>query len=159
MNRKGTSIVVSLAILSAGALTILPGTGNAASRTQTLRFFDKPVSMKVTHSDGTVVAHPPFPEPRTGDTLDVNSLDYSGNHSRHSKRFIASAHVRCTFGAGPPTCVSQVAIDDSLLIFTGTPGTVSNGTGKYQGATGRVISSKKLKNNASDIVARIYLRS
>ena len=44
-------------------------------------------------------------------------------------------------------------------MFTGNPGTLSNGTGIYQGATGRVISSKEIGNtNNSDIVVRIHLR-
>ncbi len=74
-------------VLSAGALALVPSAGQAEVRTQTLRFFDKPVSMKLTHADGTVVARPPFPEARPGDTLDVNSLDFRGTHLRHSKRF------------------------------------------------------------------------
>jgi hypothetical protein len=46
-----------------------------------------------------------------------------------------------------------------MLIFTGNPGTVTNGTGIYQGATGRVISSKEVPggNDASGVVARIQL--
>jgi hypothetical protein len=45
-----------------------------------------------------------------------------------------------------------------MLVFTGNPGTVSNGTGIYQGATGRVVSVKELANDASDVVAKIRLR-
>lgn len=151
-------IALPLAVLSAGALLLAPDAGNAAGRTQTLRFFDKPVSLKLTHPDGTVVSRAPFPEPKPGDTLDVNSLDFRGDHAHHSKRFTASSHLRCTFGAGAPTCESHIAIGGSLLIFTGDPGTVSDGTGIYQGATGRVISSTQLSDNASDVVARIHLR-
>lgn len=142
----------------ASALVLWPGAGLAASHTQTLRFFDKPVSIKLTHADATVVDHAPYPDPKPGDTLDVNSLDYRGNHLHHAKRSMASTHLRCVFGAGEPTCESHVAIGGSLLIFTGDPGTLSNATGVYQGATGRVVSSKELANNASDIVARIRLR-
>jgi hypothetical protein len=153
-------IVAPLAALSAGALLLLPGAGYATSRTQTLRFFDKPVSMKLTHADGTVVANPQSVQPQPGDTLDIDSLDYRGNHSHHAKRFTGSTHLRCTFGAGAPTCESHVAIGNSMLIFAGDPGTVTNGTGTYQGATGRVISSKSVPGhaNASDIVAKIHLR-
>jgi hypothetical protein len=153
-------IVLPLAALSASAVMLLPGAGQAASRTQTLRFFDKPVSMKLTHADGTVVANPQSVQPQPGDTLDVDSLDYRGNHSHHTKRFTASTHLRCTFGAGAPTCESHVAIGNSMLIFTGDPGTLSNGTGIYQGATGRVVSNKSVRGtaNASDIVVKIDLR-
>jgi hypothetical protein len=148
---------VPLSLLTAGAL-LLPGAGHAASRTQTLRFFDKPVSIKVTHADGSVVTHPPFSEPQPGDVLDVDSLDYRGNHAHHAKRFTGSTHLRCVFGTGEPACESHVAIGGSMLVFTGNPGTVTNGTGIYQGATGRVISSKQLAHDASDVVARIRLR-
>lgn len=153
-------IVLPLAALSASALMLLPVDGHAASRTQTLRFFDKPVSMKLTHADGTVVANPQSVQPQPGDILDVDSLDYRGNHSRHTKRFTASTHLRCTFGGGAPTCESHVAIGNSMLIFTGTPGTLSNGTGTYEGATGRVVSDKSVPGTAdvSDIVVKIHLR-
>jgi hypothetical protein len=154
------SIIVLPLALSASALMLLPGAGHAASRTQTLRFFDKAVSMKLTHADGTVVANPQSVQPQPGDTLDVDSLDYRGTHSNHTKRFTASTHLRCTFGAGAPTCESHVAIGNSMLIFTGDPGTLSNGTGIYQGATGRVVSDKSVSGsaNASDIIVKIHLR-
>src|SRR4051794_8226525 len=88
---------LSILALAAGAVALSPAAGHAAPRTQILRFFDKPVSMTLTHADGTVVTRPPFPEVQPGDTLDVNSLDYRGTHARHSKRFVASTHLRCVF--------------------------------------------------------------
>jgi hypothetical protein len=153
-------IVLQLGLLAAAALALSPATGQAAGRTQTLRFFDKPVSLKLTHADGTVAAHPQSTEPRPGDTLDVNSLDFRGDHVHHSKRFVASTHLRCTFGTGEPTCESHVAIGGSLLVFTGNPGVLSNGTGIYQGATGRVVSSKEVPggHNASDVVVKLRLK-
>jgi len=152
-------IVLPFAALAVTGAALLPGGGQAASRTQTLRFFDKPVSIKLTHADGTVVTKEPLPQPRPGDTLDVNALDYKGTHVRHAKRYMGSSHLRCVFGTGEPTCESHLAIGGSLLIFTGNPGTLSNGTGIYQGATGRVISSKQIgNNNATDVVAKITLR-
>ena len=149
---------VALALLSAGALMLSPSAGNAASRTQTLRFFDQPVSMTLTHPDGTVVTRAPFPEPQPGDRLDVDSLDYRGTHAHHAKHFSGSSHLRCVFGIGEPTCESHVAIGGSMLIFTGNPGTVTDGTGIYQGATGRVVSTKQLAHDATDLVAKIHLR-
>src|SRR5206468_96103 len=104
---------------------------------------DKPVATTLTQADGTVVAHAPYPQPRSGDTLDVDSVDYAGNHITHAKRWMGSTHLRCLFRSGAPTCESHVAIGGSLLIFTGNPGRLTNGTGIYQGATGRVISSKE----------------
>jgi hypothetical protein len=155
------SIVLSLAASAVSGCLLVPAAGQAASRTQTLRFFDKPVSMTLTHADGTVVAHAPYPKPGPGDTLDVDSLDYAGTHANHAKRWTGSTHLRCLFRRGAPTCESHVAIGGSLLVFTGNPGRLTNGTGIYQGATGRVITSKDVPgtDDASDIVARIQLHS
>jgi hypothetical protein len=150
----------ALGAVAAGlcALVLWPGAGQAAGKTETLRFFDKPVSMTLTSADGTVVRHAPFPEPKAGDVLDVYALDYAGNHPKHEARASASEHLRCTFGdAGPPDCESHVAIGGSLLIFRGDK--LVAGTGRYQHATGRVLSNKTVdeKSNSSDIVVRINL--
>ena len=153
------SRVLGVSVIGVSLAASLPAAGQSAGRTQTLRFFDKPVSMKLTHADGTVVRSAPFPEAKAGDVLDIDSVDYAGNHVLHARRWTASTHLRCVFRAGPPSCESHVAIGGSLLVFTGSPGTVSNGTGIYERATGRVISSKEVPdgNGASDIVARIQL--
>ena len=141
------------------ALALWPGAGQAAGKTETLRIFDKPVSMTLTAADGKVIRHAPFPEPKAGDVLDVYALDFVGNHRRHEAHASMSEHLRCTFGAsGPPTCESHVAIGGSLLIFKGNK--LVAGTGRYRGATGRVLSNKVVdeRTNASDVVARITLR-
>jgi len=156
---KARLSILSALLASSAALMLVPGVAHAAGHTQTLRVFDKAVSMKLIHADGTVVTRAPFPEAQPGDVLEMNSLDYSGDHAHHSKRFVASSHLRCVFGTGAPTCESQVAIGNSLLIFTGNPGTVTDGTGIYQGASGRVVSAKQVGDtNNTDIVARIRLR-
>ena len=154
-------IVLFLAVSAASAFLLWPAGGGAASRTQTLRFYDQPVSIKLTRADGTVVGRAPYPEARPGDTLDVVSLDYAGDHARHARRWTASTHLRCVFRTGPPTCESHVAIGGSQLVFTGDPGTLTNGTGIYLGATGRVISSTEVPGtgDGSDIVVKIRLRS
>jgi hypothetical protein len=126
-------------------------------KTQTLRFFDKTQSLVLTHADGTVVDHAPYPEAAPGDTLDVISLDFAGNHKRHAARSSGSSHVRCVFGTGEPTCVGHFATGSSMLIFDGNPGTVVGGTGRYLGATGRVLSSDEVPGGA-DIVAKVHLR-
>jgi hypothetical protein len=156
---RTNTIRIALGAVAVGlcALALWPGAGQAAGKTETLRIFDKPVSMTLTHADGTVVR--PSPEPaKPGDVLDVYSLDYVGNHRHHEARATMSSHLRCTFGdAGPPTCESHVAIGGSLLIFRGDK--LVAGTGRYQGATGRVLSNKTIddKSNTSDAVARIHL--
>jgi hypothetical protein len=50
-----------------------------------------------------------------------------------------------------------VAIGGSLLIFSGNPGTLTVGTGRFQGATGRVIKNKEVPGG-SDVVVKIRLR-
>ena len=157
---RSTTIRTVLGIGAAGlcALALWPGAGQAAGKTETLRFFDKPVSTVVTTADGKVIRHAPYPEPKPGDVLDVYALDYVGEHRHHAARATASEHLRCTFGdAGPPDCESHVAIGGSLLIFHGDK--LVAGTGRYQGATGRVLSNKTVdeQSNTSDVVARIHL--
>jgi hypothetical protein len=142
------TLLVAVGVSSAGAA--------GAGKTQTLRLFSKPVSITLTQSDGTVIRKPPYPDPKPGDVLDVNSVDYVGNHRRHAARWSISDHVRCVFSTGEPDCEGQVAIGGSLLIFRGFPGTLVNGTGRYEGATGRVIKNEEVKGG-SDIVARIRL--
>jgi hypothetical protein len=138
------------------AALVWPAAGHAADRTKTIKIFSKTVALTVTHPDGTVVDHPPFPDMQPGDVLDVYSLDFRGNHKHHSKHFVGSDHVRCVFGAGEPDCVSHVALGGSMLIFSGNPGTLVGGLGRFQGATGRVISSKEVRGG-NDVVAKIKL--
>ena len=45
-----------------------------------------------------------------------------------------------------------------MLVFRGNPGTLINGTGRYQDATGRVLSNTQVPGG-SDSVARIRLRA
>jgi hypothetical protein len=142
------ALLVTLAVSSAGAA--------GGRKIETLRFFSKPVSATLTTADGTVVRKPPYPDPKPGDVLDVNSLDYIGNHRHHAARWRVSDHLRCVFGTGEPDCESNVAVGGSLLVFHGDPGTLIDGTGRYQGATGRVLVNKEVKGG-SDIVARIHL--
>jgi hypothetical protein len=145
-------------LVAAGALALCPGAGMAAGRTQTLRFFDKPVAQTLTHPDGTVVRHGPLPEPQPGDVLDIDSVDYAGTHAHHARHWTMSAHIRCTFGAAgtDPVCVAHVAVGGSLLVFTGDA--LTDGTGIYQGATGRIVDAKELAGGASDNVVKVRLR-
>lgn len=152
---RGTVLPLALAA-TCGAAALLPAAGGAAGgKTQTLRFFDKVVSTKLTAPDGSVVHR----EPAAGDVLDVVSVEYAGNHATHAKAPSGTNHLRCVFGtAGPPDCTSHVAFGGSMLVFEGYPGTLVLGTGKYLGATGRVVSNRDVGHNNSDIVARITLR-
>ena len=135
--------------LALSVLALAPAAAADAPKTETLRFYSKDVSMKG-----------PEGQPKPGDVLEVNSLDYRGNHRKHARRPSASHYLRCQFtGAEEPDCVSYVAIGGSLLVFEGYPGTVINGTGRYQGATGRVLKNKEVKGGGSDVVAKITLRA
>jgi hypothetical protein len=153
------NIRAAVAAVAIAAVAVVPAVADAgAGKTETLRFFDKPDAITVTHPDGTVSKREPFPEPVAGDVLDVYSSEYAGNHKRHAAKPSGSAHVRCVFtGAGEPDCESHVALGGSLLIFRGYPGTLVAGAGRYLGATGRVVVSKEVPGG-SDIVAKIRRR-
>ena len=129
--------------------------GRRAARPRPSGSSTRSSSPKHTDADGKVVTR----EPQEGDVLDVIALEYAGNHAKHAKKPSGTNHLRCVFGpADPPDCVSHVAFGGSMLVFEGFPGTLVLGTGKYLGATGRVISNKDVGNNNSDIVARITLK-
>src|SRR5690349_8364615 len=112
--------------LAAFAALLFPATASAKS--MTLRYFDKPTDLVLTQADGTVIDHPPYPDVAPGDTLDIYSLDYAGNHKKHAKTASASSHTRCVFsGPGEPACEANVAIGGALLFFKGD--SVAYGTG------------------------------
>lgn len=138
------------------AAVLWPSAGQAAGRTKTIKVFSKASLITLTHPDGTVVDHPPYPEAAPGDVLDIYSLDFRGNQKKHSRRWIGSDHLQCVFGAGEPDCVSHVALGGSLLVFRGNPGTLIGGTGRFQGASGRVLVSKEVPGG-TDVVAKIKL--
>jgi hypothetical protein len=150
-------LIVAFAAAVAALLCIAalwPAAGQAAGRTKTIKIFSQMVSMSVTHPDGTVVDHPPFPEMAPGDVLDIYSLDFVGTHKHHAKRWAGSEHLHCVFGTGEPVCESQVALGRSLLVFKDNK--LVDGTGRFQGATGRVISTKEVPGG-TDAVAKIKL--
>lgn len=158
IRHKTGAIAATFAGIAAAAIPVgLAGAHASTGKTQTLRFFDKPVTITLTEPTGKVTSRPPWPQPKPGDILDVYSLDYAGNHIHHAKRWSMSAHLRCTFGTGQPDCESHVATRSSLLIFHGNK--LVGGTGDYEGATGRVLSNTQVGNaDASDVVARIHRR-
>ena len=145
-------------IAAAGSAILWSPVGHAASNTETLRYYVKDVSTTITRPDGTIIRHPPYPAPASGDVLEINSIDFKGDHRHHAKQWTASQTQRCVFAAqGPPDCSVTVAIAGSLLIFRGSPGTLANGTGRYQRATGRVLKVDELKGGV-DVVARVLVR-
>jgi hypothetical protein len=167
--RKRTLMAAGVAAGLCVALLFASSGQAAGGKTTTLRIFEKAASIRLTKSDGTVLNKLPIAEtePKAGDVLDLVFDDFVGNHARHAKKPSGSDHLRCTFVAsGPPSCVSHVAFGSSMLVIEGNPGRVALGTGRYRGATGRVVSSHEVKHappsslahNNLDIVARIHLK-
>jgi hypothetical protein len=164
MTRTRTHPLRAVAVAGAllcSAAALAPGSGSAASTAVTLHFFSKTTAMVVTRADGKVITAPPYPKLAKGDVLDIYSLDYVGTHGKHAAAWTASQHLRCTFvsAKAAPACESDVAMQGgALLIFRGAPGAVVAGTGRYAGASGRVIADKEVAGG-SDVVARIVLGS
>jgi hypothetical protein len=154
-NRTRNGLV--LGTVAVCSIVLWSPAGQAAGKTETLHYHVKDVSMTITHADGTVVRRPPYSEPKSGDVLEFNAVDYKGDSRHHAARWTASQSQRCVFAEGPPDCQITVAIGGSLLIFRGNPGTLVNATGRYQGATGFVLSVKEVSGGA-DVVARVKLR-
>jgi hypothetical protein len=153
ISKRHTGRISALSTALVLAAAVSPATGQAAGNTQTLSVFSKPVSFTLTSADGTVSHHPPATEPKPGDVLEMDSIDFVGNHRHHAKRATISDHLQCTFGAGPePDCLSWSAVGGSLLRFRDDR--LIGGTGRYQGATGRVVSNREVAGG-SDIVVRI----
>jgi hypothetical protein len=66
-----------------------------------------------------------------------------------------SDYLRCTFTAAlEPDCFGYTAIGGSLLRFHGFD--IIGGTGRYQGATGKVIRNREVEGG-SDFVVRVKL--
>jgi hypothetical protein len=154
MDKKHIRVAAAVGI---GAIALWSPAGHAASKTETLRYHVKDVSKLLTRADGSVVRRAPFPEPEAGDVLEINSLDYRGDSRHHAGTWTASQTRRCAFTAGEPDCSMTIAIGGSLLSLHGNPGTVVNGTGRYEGASGRVVSVKDTGAGA-DVVAQIKVR-
>ena len=152
-----TSLITRTAAVAAVALALSPAAAQAARKTETLSFFSKQVAMTFTTADGTVQQGPPKTEPQPGDMIEISAVDYLGNRRQHAKRWFATDHTRCTIQeTGEPECRTHMAIGGSLLIAEGFPGTIVGGTGRYHGATGRVIKNKEVKGG-SDVAVRIHL--
>ena len=142
----GAAVVALLLVVA-----LSPPAGQAAGKTETLRFFSKPVSFTYTAADGTVTHRPPAGPPQAGDVLEVDSLDYAGTHKRHSKRPKASDYVRCAFNGSPePDCFTSAAIGGSLLRFHDMD--VIGAIGRWK--SGKLVSNKEVEGG-SDIVLKL----
>jgi hypothetical protein len=141
------AVVAALLLLVA----LSPSSGHAAGKTDTLRFFSKPVSFVYTAADGTVTQGPPSGPPQAGDVFEIDSLDYAGTHKKHSKRPKGSDYLHCAFNGSPePDCHGYAAIGNSLLRFHGME--VIGAIGRWKG--GKVLSNKEVKGG-SDFVIKL----
>lgn len=130
-------------------VALSPSAGQAAGKTQTLKFFSKAVSFTYTTADGTVSHRPPSGPSQAGDVLEIDSLDYAGTHKKHSKRPKGSDYLRCEFSGSPePDCSSIAAVGGSLLRFhaNGTIGAI----GRWE--SGKVVSSKEVDGGVDIVV-------
>jgi hypothetical protein len=145
-----------LALALVAALVLAPGAFAAKRKTETIRAFSEPVSFTYTSVDGTVAKGPPAGPPRAGDVFEIDSLGFRGDHKRHAKRATMSDYLRCTFLPSlEPDCFGYTAIGGSLLRFHNFD--IIGGTGRYQGATGKVVKSQEVPGG-SDFVVRVKLR-
>lgn len=148
----------TLAIALVASLAIAPAAFAGKRKTETIRAFSKPVSFVYTSVDGTVTTSPPTPPstpPQAGDMFEISSLGFAGNHRKHAKKATMSDYLRCTFTAElEPDCYGYTAIGGSLLRFHGME--LIGGTGRYQGATGKVVVNKEVEGG-SDFVVRVKL--
>jgi hypothetical protein len=153
-----TTHIRSIRILAGAAVAALlcivavsPPAGQAAGKTETLRFFSKPVSFTYTAADGTVTQGPPAGPPQAGDVFEIDSLDYAGTHKKHSKRPKGSDYLRCAFNGSPePDCTGFAAIGNSLLRFRDMD--VVGAIGRWK--SGKVLSNKEVEGG-SDFVLRL----
>ena len=148
-----TIIGVAVAALLC-VVALSPPAGQAAGKTETLRVFSKLVSFTYTAADGTVTQGPPAGPPQAGDSFEIDSLDYRGNHRRHSKRPIGSDYLRCEFNGSPePDCLGYAAIGGSLLRFRGME--LIGAIGRWK--SGRIVSNNEVEGG-SDFVLKLRRR-
>ena len=151
-------MIAAGAAAALGLMAPSPSSGAAAgkAKTETLRFFSKPVSFTYTAIDGTVTQQPPAREPQVGDMFEIDSIGFAGNHRRHAKRSTVSDYLRCTFvEGGQPDCYGWVAIGGSMLRFHGFE--MIGGGGRYLGATGQTVKNEEVRGG-SDVVVKVRLR-
>ena len=145
----------TLAIVLVASLAIAPAAFAAKRKTETIRAFSKSVSFVYTSVDGTVTEGPPAGPPQAGEVFEISSLDFVGNHKKHARKATMSDYLRCTFTPTlVPDCFGYTAIGGSLLRFHGFD--VIGGTGRYQGATGKVLLNREVEGG-SDFVVRVKL--
>ena len=142
----GVAVAALLCIVA-----LSPPAGQAAGKTETLRFFSKPVSVTYTAADGTVSHRLPAGPAEAGAVFEIDSLDYAGTHKKHSKRPKGSDYLHCAFNGSPePDCHGYAAIGSSLLRFYGND--LIGAIGRWK--SGKLVSNKEVEGG-SDIVLKL----
>jgi hypothetical protein len=149
---------------AAAVLALAAAPAGAATK---LKFFEKGESASLTDATGKQIGDPNA-VPAAGDTLDISSRDFVGNHKHHAKHFTVTDHLRCTFTtASTAVCNGQFAIGGSMLLaenvnvnldFT-TPKVVvpiTGGTGVYEHAKGTVTSINIGNTGNSDVTITLH---
>ena len=150
-------LATALGVLVLALIAAPSGAAGKKTKTETLRLFSKVQTFTFTTADGTVSHQPPAGPPHVGDMLEVDSLDFKGDHKRHSKRPIGSDYTHCTFVADSqePDCFGYAALGGSLLRFHGLD--IIGGTGRYEGVTGTMPQNKEV-HGGSDVVMKLRLK-
>jgi hypothetical protein len=138
------------------AVSAAPSGAAGQTKTETLRLFSQPQNFTYTTADGKVSHHLPAGQPQPGDVLEVDSLEFEGNHGHHSKRPIGSDYTRCSFVVEnqEPECFGYGALGGSLLRVHNTK--IVGGTGRYEGVTGTVPKNDEVRGG-SDVVMKLRL--
>ena len=149
-----TSHIRTIAAGALAALALAVPSAQAAGKTDTLRIFSKQLSFTYTAADGTVTQGEPTGPPQTGDSFEIDSLDYRGTHKKHSRKPIGADYLQCVFQAsGEPDCHGYTAIGNSLLRFHGFD--LIGAIGRWKDA--KVLSSKEVAGG-SDFVIKLVRR-
>jgi hypothetical protein len=154
-----------LAVL-AGSVILMGATATAASA-KTIHLFSKNVSNEFLDPNGNPFMDPNA-EPPVGSYFIGIDNDYRGNHTKHSKKPVATDHIDCTLlvpAAFTVRCDAQIAfrrgmiIADRQTVSFASDSQVFNitaGTGKYRKAKGGTVTSISLGEDSdnSDLVIR-----
>ena len=139
----------------AAPLALAPAAFAAKRKTETIRFFSKPVSFTYTSVDGTVTHGPPAGPPQAGDVFEIDSLDYAATTRSTPSRPTMSDYLRCTFTAEPRARLLRLRRDRRLAAALPRLGPHRRHRpleGRRQG-----VSNKEVEGG-SDFVVRVKLR-
>jgi hypothetical protein len=163
-----------LACATLGSLVLVGATSLAGAavtpraKTTTTRYFEKNLVSGFTNSAGVPIAQ--NAAPAVGDEFSTSGDLYHGNHSHYGKSLAASDYLHCIFttltqSAFIGKCTGVISINGSLIISESTQNFASSsgpsvypitgGTGVFNQATGRVVTTNVGKTNNSDFTIEV----